>query len=166
MALSGPGFREGGSVPGLVSLIDLPPTLLEAAGLPIPKSMEGHSLLSPDASTGDVFIQISESHIGRAVRTKRWKYSVAAKDAEGEYINGSSAPDAVVYTEDFLYDLASDPHEQVNLIGSSAHDKVCIALKERLLSRIKTIEGKSPEIKTLSRKPLGQRRIDAGEELL
>src|SRR5690606_4556048 len=35
-ALYGPGFRSGGQVRELVSLIDLPPTLLDAAGIPVP----------------------------------------------------------------------------------------------------------------------------------
>ena len=35
----GPGFMGGGDRPELVGLIDLPPTLLDAAGLPVPPEM-------------------------------------------------------------------------------------------------------------------------------
>ena len=42
--LTGPGFR-GGQLQELVSLIDLPPTLLDAAGLEIPDQMQGRSLM-------------------------------------------------------------------------------------------------------------------------
>lgn len=48
-----------------------------------------------------VFMQISESQIGRAVRTDRWKYSVTAKNADKAF--------ADEYTDDFLYDLENDP---------------------------------------------------------
>lgn len=44
-ALCGPGFDGGGALNKLVSLIDLPPTLLDAAGLPVPHAMEGRSIL-------------------------------------------------------------------------------------------------------------------------
>ena len=43
--LSGPGFRGGGEVQELVSLIDLPPTLLDAAGLEVPAAMQGRSIV-------------------------------------------------------------------------------------------------------------------------
>src|SRR5438067_145711 len=44
-ALRGPGFDGGGQVRQLTSLIDLPPTLLNAAGLPVPPEMRGRSVL-------------------------------------------------------------------------------------------------------------------------
>src|SRR5205814_2291086 len=82
-ALRGPGFDGGGHVRALTSLIDLPPTLLDAAGLPVPLEMQGRSVLP--LTRGDrsgwpeeVFIQISEAEVGRAVRTQRWKYGVVA----------------------------------------------------------------------------------------
>ncbi|MEZ4559755.1 MAG: sulfatase-like hydrolase/transferase [Caldilineaceae bacterium] len=111
-AIQGPGFDGGGRLNQLVSLVDLPPTLLDAAGLPIPESMEGRSIL-PLAQREDVadwpeevFVQISEAQVGRAVRTKRWKYCVDAPDK-----HGSRDPGADVYVEQYLYDLESDPYE-------------------------------------------------------
>src|SRR5690606_35894749 len=44
-ALCGPGFDGGGQIRQLVSLVDLPPTLLDAAGIPVPDSMMGRSIL-------------------------------------------------------------------------------------------------------------------------
>ena len=43
--LSGPGFHGGGRIDALVSLVDLPPTLLDAAGIPVPPEMQGRSIL-------------------------------------------------------------------------------------------------------------------------
>jgi hypothetical protein len=53
--------------------------------------MAGRSLVplvrrDPDALAvwpDDVFFQISESQVGRGVRTHRWKYSVSAPDKNG-----------------------------------------------------------------------------------
>ncbi len=64
-------FDGAGCVNQQVSLLDLPPTLLDAAGIDIPETMEGRSIL-PLLNGGDpdwpeeAFIQISESQIGRA----------------------------------------------------------------------------------------------------
>lgn len=151
MALCGPCFNEGGRITELVSLVDMPPTLLDAAGLPIPKEMEGRSILDgrknwPD----DIFVQISESQVGRAVRTKRWKYGVTAGPDIGER-------DALVYTEQYLYDLEYDPHEQVNLIGYASHREVSKDMQKRLLRYIKEVEGASPAIVNAEETPSEQR---------
>ena len=45
LIIEGPGFNRGMQVSQLVSQVDLMPTLLEAAGLPIPSTVQGHSFL-------------------------------------------------------------------------------------------------------------------------
>ena len=155
MALSGPRFNGGGRVTDLVSLVDMPPTLLDAAGLPIPADMEGRSILDgrknwPD----DVFIQISESQVGRAIRTKRWKYGVTAADRDGW--NDMDAP---LYTEQYLYDLEHDPHEQTNLIGFASHRELTQSLRERLLKHLQKVEKASPTIVSAKEIPSGQRKV-------
>ena len=116
MIIRGPGFEGGRVVDELVSLIDLPATILECAGLPVPEEYRGRALrpmlADPEAIWKDsVFAQISESQIGRCVRTKRWKYSVRATG------DGDESGRADVYYEDYLYDLENDPHERNNLAG-------------------------------------------------
>jgi len=129
-----------------VSLVDLPPTLLDAAGLPVPPEMQGRSILpllrgERDGWPDDVFVQISESQIGRAVRTRRWKYSVVAPGKDGNSAAGSDA-----YAEDYLYDLQADPHELVNLIGFESHGAVADALRERLIRRMVAVGEEAPTI--------------------
>ena len=155
MVLSGPGFDGGGCVKDMVSLVDMPPTLLDAAGLEIPAGMEGRSILDgrenwPD----DVFIQISESQVGRAIRTKRWKYGVTAPAAHP--INDSASS---VYNEEYLYDLRHDPHEQCNLTGFASHLEVSKKMRLRLLSHIQKVEGKSAIINPAAVIPSGQRKV-------
>ena len=132
-ALWGPGFDGGGQVRRLVTLLDLPPTLLAAAGLPVPESMQGRSLL-PLLGGGrhvewrdEVLIQISESEVGRAVRTPRWKYSVTAPDRDPRRDMGSDR-----YVESHLYDLEADPYELFDLVGSRAHRDVALSLRASL----------------------------------
>jgi arylsulfatase A-like enzyme len=135
LVMHGPGFRGGQVVPQLVSLIDLPPTILRAAGVPPPASMRSRPLQDLLSGTAvdwpeEVFLQISESQCGRAIRTRKWKYSVRAPD------KGGDEPSSPVYVEDFLYDLEEDPHEQVNLVADTRYCQVRGELAERLLRRM------------------------------
>ena len=136
-AICGPGFQGGGRIDQLVSIIDLPPSLLEAAGLPIPESMQGRSILPltkgcTEDWSDDVYVQISESQLARAIRTKRWKYGVTAPDKD-PFNDVCSDP----YREEFLYDLACDPYELTNLIDASSHQCVTKVMRQRLQRRFK-----------------------------
>ena len=160
--LTGGAFAGGGTVGELVSLVDLPPTLLDAAGIEIPEQMAGRSMLPllrgdragwPD----DVFVQISESGIGRAVRTKHWKYAVHCDKAP----QGASGADR--YEEAFLYDLQADPYELRNLIGLESHRPVADRMKARLLRYVQEVEGQAPEIVDADVRTSGQRRVSEAE---
>ncbi|HXF60269.1 MAG TPA: sulfatase-like hydrolase/transferase [Caldilineaceae bacterium] len=156
-AICGPGFNGKGRVEQLVSLVDLPPTLLDAAGLPIPASMEGRSLLpllNGQATDWpeEVFIQISESQVGRAIRTRRWKYGVNAPDK-----HGSRDPGSDHYVEQYLYDLESDPYELQNLVGQEALAAVAAELRERLIARMVAAGEAAPTITPAPAVASGQR---------
>lgn len=159
-ALVGPGFNGGGQVKELVSLIDLPPTLLGAAGISVPNHMQGRSVLSLLAHTDtdwpqEIFYQISESQVGRGIRTSRWKYSVSASKKDSWNDSYSDT-----YEEEFLYDLHADPHELNNIIQLDAFHHVKSELKQKLLDRIAAIEGKNPEIISAAEEPSGQRAME------
>ena len=159
----GPGFDGGGRIQQLVSLVDLPPTLLDAAGLPVPEEMQGRSivpLLHGNAAEWpeEVFIQISESQVGRAVRTHRWKYSVVAPDKEGW-----RDPAADHYIEEYLYDLEADPYELTNLLGYESHQKVAAVMRERLIRRMVEAGEAAPTIEVAPSRPSGQRRVSDAE---
>ncbi len=132
----GPGFEGGRVVDDLVSLIDLPPTILAAAGVEAPGTMRGRplqTLLDGSAKDWpqDVFLQISESQVGRAIRTQRWKYSVYAPDK-----SGARDTQAERYVEEYLYDLDGDPHERSNLVREPAYAAVRAILAQRLIERM------------------------------
>ena len=147
-AISGPGFNGGGRVQNLVSLVDLTPTILDAAGLDIPENMQGVSYfpyLQKEKDTANwkdvVFAQISEDKVSRAIRTRRWKYAVTARD-----LDGLEVPNAEIYEEEFLYDLQADPFELENLNSSKAHDKIRVELRNLLIVKMKQAGENEPTI--------------------
>lgn len=166
-AFKGPGFDGGGQLQSLVSLIDLPPTLLAAAGLSIPDAMQGRSILSnlkgdiKEEWPEEVYVQISESEVGRAVRTRRWKYAVTAPHKDPWEDAGSDR-----YVETYLYDLQSDPYELTNLIGFKSHQKVCQIMQERLIRRMSEAGEAVPVIETALAMDSGQRTVSEKETLM
>jgi arylsulfatase A-like enzyme len=159
-AFFGERFQGGGRVNALVSLLDFPPTLLQLAGIPVPEEMQGHSILpllrggtDPDRPT-DMFVQVSESQVGRTLRTQRWKYNIVAPGLDGNKHAGSTK-----YVEEYLYDLKTDPHELRNLIGYESHQKVADRLRERLVARMVAAGEKKPSIKKAPKIKSGQRRV-------
>ena len=163
-ALSGPGFAGGGQVRHLVSLVDLPPTLLDAAGIPVPPEMQGRSILpllrgETEGWPQEVFVQISETQVGRCLRTQRWKYSVSVPGSDGWSASGADS-----YTEEYLYDLLADPYELTNLAGSEAHIEVCATLRERLIRRMQEAGEAAPTILSAPVTiPRGQRHVQPNE---
>jgi arylsulfatase A-like enzyme len=174
-ALCGPGFDGGGQIDALVSLIDLPPTLLAAAGLPVPPSMEGRSILpllhgdphadgraaregAPSPWPEEVFVQISESQVARAIRTRRWKYCVDAPERSGWRDAGSDH-----YVEQALYDLEADPHELTNLAGVDAFRPVADDLRRRLIARMVAAGEAEPVIENAPARAVDQRATNIAE---
>jgi arylsulfatase A-like enzyme len=113
-----PDFNPGRRVDALVSVIDIMPTILDAAGISIPEGIEGVSLLesirgdlpAPRWAYGESGRSFSgidpERHLPgvagkhRMVRTAEWKL-IHIPTAEG--------------SKDWLFDLRADPAEQVDV---------------------------------------------------
>jgi len=145
MVIRGPGFEAGRVVPELASIVDLPPTLLDAAGLDIPAAMQGRSLLGPARGqaagwSNEIFVQMREEALQRAIRTERWKYCIFNPTSP------NTQPSSTEYTERYLYDLYSDPHELVNLIGRASHRKIADELQARLLERMAAVGEPRPKV--------------------
>lgn len=148
MIAAGPGFDGRGEVRELVSLIDLPVTVLAAAGIEKPAQMHGRALQEAGDGEGEVFIQISEDSLGRALRTPRWKYCVFAPDADPW-----QQKDSPEYIEQYLYDLEADPHERCNLVVDPAYADIRAQLAARLLARM--AEAQEPPAVILPAPPEG-----------
>ena len=138
LVIFGGGLDYSGKDENLVSLIDLPATLLSVAGIKIPEHFKGNDLfegLSRDA----VYVQISESKCARSIRTKDYKYSVSVPT----YIAGMKMKSSPVYMEEYLYDLNSDPYEKHNLITSPSYKRLRKSLREILLREMQNA-GETP----------------------
>lgn len=146
LVIAGGPFKGGVTVDSLVSTESLPKTILALAGVDVGDRMIGENLL--DVVTGkdnnrvnEIFAQISESRIGRVIRTPEYKYSVYAPG-----INGGMQAASDTYADDFLYDLTKDPDELNNLISDTEYAGVKEMLREHLLDWIERAEGKRPVI--------------------
>jgi len=143
----GPGFDRGGRVHNLTCLLDWPATLLDSAGLPPLPGQQGRSVLPlleghREDWPREVFVQISESQVGRAVRTDRWKLGVNAPGKKGWDVPSSDS-----YEEQYLYDLEKDPHEISNLAGSEGTRGTAQELAALLKRRMVQAGEKEPEIR-------------------
>ena len=119
-----PAHLRGRSVDELTLNVDLAPTILCLAGVPVPDSMQGRSLLPLlRGRAADRREEVFTEHLWEyesiprteAVRTSRWKYV--------RYL------DHPEYEE--LYDLVRDPREEVNLAGEESHARRLRELRER-----------------------------------
>lgn len=119
LMIQGPGFNNSQTIPELASMIDVAPSILDALGLSIPSSMQGKSFipLMHDADAraswpNEVFIQISESELARALRTPEWTYVALSPDSD------PSKDSASLHYRDYqLYDNKADPFQLVNMAG-------------------------------------------------
>ena len=128
LVISGGSFKGGEKDSRLVSLLDLPATLLDVAEIPIPESYRGLSLMR-EKKRDNVYIEISESQCGRAIRTERYTYSVSALTP----VSGMTKRNVKLYFEDYLYDNEKDPNQKNNLVKNIQYKDVKESLKKELI---------------------------------
>ncbi|MEG2936755.1 MAG: sulfatase-like hydrolase/transferase, partial [Clostridium sp.] len=124
LIIAGPGYEGGKRVKDLVSTASLPKTFLAMAGVDVEEKMVGENLYNvafgdKSSRKNQIFAQISESRVGRCIRTDKYLYSVFAPNK-----NGYEYADSVIYEEDFLYDLEKDPYELNNLVKDASYEVV------------------------------------------
>lgn len=145
LIIKGGGFNGGKLEKRLVSLIDIPPTLLSLAEIPIPSEYAGFDLTKQIENKSEarkcVFMQISESQCGRAIRTSDYMYSVRDLCPGGGF-----RPSSKVYFEDYLYDLKKDPNEKTNLVKSPEYAGIRQDLKYMLINEMKAAGEEEPVI--------------------
>ena len=69
---------------------------------------------------------------GRGLRTPQYTYAAAAPKVPG----WKATPTVDKYVEYMLYDLYSDPYQQVNLAGRTPYQKISTELRQRLRARM------------------------------
>jgi uncharacterized sulfatase len=151
LVIKGGSFNGGKVINELVSLIDLPPTLLKAAEIKIPDFMRGNPLQdlldnrNNKSWSQEVFIQISESQVGRAIRTNKWKYSVVSPKQKGRW-DGFLYSKSDCYEEEYLYDLERDKYEKHNLVEEAEFIGIRKELAEILKRKMKEAGEEIPDI--------------------
>ena len=146
LVIAGGPYRGGLTVEELVSTASLPKTILALAGVDVGDAMIGENLLDvvekkADNRPNEIFAQISESRVGRCIRTARYTYSVYAPG-----VNGGEAAASDRYADDFLYDMEQDPHQLNNVVTDPAYAQAKAELRARLLDWIWQAEGARPVI--------------------
>lgn len=138
------GVKEAGrTVPEMALNVDLAPTLLDLAGLPVPGEMQGVSwrpLLEARPTPWRKswyyeYYEFPAVHMvrpNRGVRTDRWKY------IEWPAWHGKIKQQETDYPAEYeLYDLQADPDEMKNLYGDpKGADKVAELRQE--MARLRT----------------------------
>jgi len=139
----------------LVALVDIAPTLLELADVPVPQEMQGKSLtpLMQGAETQwrqALFLEnnmtIQNYPRMEGVRTHQWKYiRYFDKALDQEYADmlvASINGEPPVYEE--LYDLVNDPEESHNVISDPVNGDVLEQLRIENAALVKQYRGSGP----------------------
>ncbi len=142
LIIEGPGFNRGIEIPELVSQVDLTPSLLTAAGVPVPSSMQGRSVLplldrKTEGWRNETYFEMAEFVTGRGLRTPQYTYAAMAPKQPG----WKAARSAARYVEYMMYDNYADPFQQVNLAGRATHREIAAELRKRLIERIGEASG-------------------------
>jgi len=129
-------FKGGAVVEKMVANLDISPTILEAAGLKAPDSMDGRSFLSlaqgRDVPWRDKLLyeyywerNFPQSPTVHALRTDQYKYI--------HYFG--------LWDIDELYDIKNDPHETKNLIFNTEHKALAQRLNTEFFDLLKQTDG-------------------------
>lgn len=134
LIISVPGMKEvGKSSSALVELLDVYPTLVELAGLPIPNHLEGTSFkpLLDEANLSwkqAAFSQYPRRSgrkdlMGYSMRTRQYRFTRWVDRKNPSKVEGIE-----------LYDHAVDPQENQNIAGDAANKELVEGLTKQLLA--------------------------------
>lgn len=120
LVISGPGVPKGHRTHGLCHLMDVCPTILSLADVPVPPGQNARSLrlaLTSGRASLRPFVIGAYRDVQRAIRTERWKlilYNVGGRKSTQ------------------LFNLQRDPFEQTNLAGEGQHTAIVSELATTL----------------------------------
>ncbi len=121
-----PDLQRGTVCHAVVELRDVMPTLLAAAGVPAPASVDGHSLLP-----------LAQNPSGRV---REWLHG---EHSYGEFSNHWIVTETDKYIwhaqsgQEQYFDLQADPHECHDLIHSAAHQTRIATLRNHLIDALR-----------------------------
>ncbi len=178
LIMRGPGGFAGGKVvDGMVSQIDVFPTVCDVLGIDPPEWLEGRSMMplvtgQAGQINEEIFSEVT-FHAGyepmRAVRTRRWKYIRRFDDrgmpvlcncdqsASKDLCTDHGWADRPVHTEE-LFDLLFDPNETNNLVHSPDAADALEDMRRRLDEWMQRTDD--PLLKGPVPQPVGTRVLD------
>ena len=134
--IKGPGFEGGRTCNQYISSIDFPPTLLKLAGVDPSKceTWKGRPIQECESDDWEnvVYAQISESFVGRAIRTEEYSYVIHAK---GKNPYSEPGSDKLRWTDKHLFDLKKDPLEMVELKDNPEYNEIKAQLRQILIRK-------------------------------
>jgi arylsulfatase A-like enzyme len=136
LIMAWPGTIDGGRrSEGLVELVDLAPTLLDAAGIAPEPGMQGKSFWpilqgkAPlDHHRDDVYCEYYNSNLNHRTPLA---FATMVSDGRHKLVKVHGKPEEVLWTGE-LYDLENDPGEHINLWD----DPRCTEVKMRMLEKL------------------------------
>lgn len=148
MVMRYPGQVKAGTVSDrFVMNLDIAPTVLDAAGIPIPAAIQGSSMLPALRNKKDKGRQVLYYHYYEngehavsphfGIRTRRYKLIRFYKRVAGWE----------------LYDLKTDPHEMDNKYGKKGYEAITASLYKQLNNQIEKFEDKDAR-EILEQEPL------------
>ncbi|NHJ21578.1 MAG: sulfatase [Candidatus Lokiarchaeota archaeon] len=162
-------FSNGKVINGLLSNIDLLPTLIDYIGGELPKNIEGKSFLpllkqEQTELRSEIYVEKTYHEIYdpiRGIRTNNYKYIRNFENLDTLYQMPAPvlmAPSGK-YMKNFynyprpteeLYDLRKDPLEKINVINTTEYQEIASDLRKRLFNWLKAtndpiLKGKIPK---------------------
>ncbi|MCF8414571.1 MAG: DUF4976 domain-containing protein, partial [Melioribacteraceae bacterium] len=133
LIFSAPGFRNGSRVKALTEFVDIYPTICELSGIPIPKHLEGDSLVS---LLKDEKADWKSAAFTQWPKHKRYEpdkvitaYSI--KTDRYRYIEWTRNATAEILARE-LYDHVNDPNENKNVADYPQNLQIIKGLSKRL----------------------------------
>ncbi|MDJ0846768.1 MAG: sulfatase [Myxococcota bacterium] len=141
LVMRGPGLPRGRRVSGLVSLVDLAPTILGQLSLPVPPSVHGRDLaplLAGNASVREALVvdggrrgdRDFPSHLIADLDGRRWSYLATVR----EEIHGGE-PRFTAQRPGELFALDRDPAQQIDL--AAREPELALRLETMLLEHLR-----------------------------
>jgi arylsulfatase A-like enzyme len=135
LIIKGGSFDNGRIEKGLTSIIDIPPTLLSIANIPVPYDYMGINLANDKRDC--VFIQSTKS--SRIIITERFKYEIHLSTV-GKILQKKA------FKQGYLYDLAKDDLKGTNLIKDARYKNIKEDLKYLIIKQMEIAKEEPPVI--------------------
>jgi len=157
LIFAAPGLKSG-KTKSLSEHVDVFPTICDLANLSIPTQLQGKSLKPvmqnksttvheyamsqyPRKLKGPEFKELGYTDgklMGYSLRTDRYRYTIWFNNS---YNSSQAYSDSRIYKRE-LYDYVKDPLEKVNVVDDGDYKKALEDLQKKMLSYLKTYEGK------------------------